>query len=57
MIAHYSAITRRPDMPVVRRHEDGGYYFFIQERSRAGESSDSSMLGKIAEQTKIDELG
>jgi SAM-dependent methyltransferase len=27
MIAHYSALTHRSDMPVTRRHPDGGWYF------------------------------
>jgi 2-polyprenyl-3-methyl-5-hydroxy-6-metoxy-1,4-benzoquinol methylase len=59
MIAHYSAITRRPDMPHVRQHEDGGYYFFIVERSRAGAKPDGSMLGRVAGQIKkkMGELG
>ena len=30
MIAHYSAVNRRRDMPVVRRHPGGGLYFALR---------------------------
>jgi 2-polyprenyl-3-methyl-5-hydroxy-6-metoxy-1,4-benzoquinol methylase len=30
MIAHYSALTRRPDMPATRRHGNGGWYFLMR---------------------------
>jgi SAM-dependent methyltransferase len=30
MIAHYSALSRRPDMPGVRRHPGGGAYFLMR---------------------------
>jgi len=29
IISHYSALTRRSDMPVVRRHPGGGHYFVL----------------------------
>jgi 2-polyprenyl-3-methyl-5-hydroxy-6-metoxy-1,4-benzoquinol methylase len=31
MIAHYSAVKYRPDMPRVRRHRGGGQYFVLDE--------------------------
>jgi SAM-dependent methyltransferase len=30
MIAHYSAVKYRPDMPHVRQHRDGGLYFVLK---------------------------
>jgi 2-polyprenyl-3-methyl-5-hydroxy-6-metoxy-1,4-benzoquinol methylase len=30
MIAHYSALSRRPDMPAVRQHGEGGSYFLMR---------------------------
>jgi SAM-dependent methyltransferase len=29
MIAHYTALSHREDMPVSRRHRDGGWYFLL----------------------------
>lgn len=29
LIAHYSALSRRPDMPDVRRHDNGEHYFYF----------------------------
>ena len=31
MIAHYSAVKYRPDMPYVRQHRGGGLYFVLNE--------------------------
>jgi len=59
LIAHYSGITRRPDMPYTKRHEDGGYYFYIQETPKTGPSGSASMFGKVADKLKkkLDALG
>lgn len=40
MIAHYSALTRRSDMPVRRRHEGGGWYFVPGAKPEAEKAAD-----------------
>lgn len=35
LISHYSALTRRSDMPVKRRHPGGGWYFLPGAKMRA----------------------
>jgi SAM-dependent methyltransferase len=42
IISHYSALTRRPDMPIKRRHPGGGWYFLpgAELKARMGAGQD-----------------
>ncbi len=46
MIAHYSAVSRRSDMPVTRRHPGGGFYFVPSEGTMTA-SLKAGLLGRL----------
>jgi 2-polyprenyl-3-methyl-5-hydroxy-6-metoxy-1,4-benzoquinol methylase len=47
MISHYSAISRRPDMRRVERHNDGGYYFVLGEKDSSVFRSTGMIMDRV----------
>ena len=47
LIAHYSAVSRRADMPAVRRHAGGGLYFALRSTAPRNGNSARGMLKRL----------